>query len=86
MFPGRVHQDAQHAEKLRHGLDFVDDHETLQRAKHQLWILEAIQIQLGFEVKKSSALPFRIHPGERRFPTLPGTNESRDRGASDRAG
>jgi len=37
-----VDQDAQHAEKLGHGLNFINDHETSQGAKHQLRILEAV--------------------------------------------
>ena len=47
-----VGQYAQHAEKPGHGLNFINDHKTSQRAEHQRWILETVDIKLGFEVKE----------------------------------
>jgi hypothetical protein len=37
-----VDQNAQHAEKLGHCLNFINNYEASQRAKHQLRILEAV--------------------------------------------
>lgn len=37
-----VDHHAQQAENLVYGLDSINDHETSQRAKHKLWVLEEV--------------------------------------------
>ncbi len=81
-----VGQHAQHAEQLGHCMNFINDHEATQRGEHEMGILQAVQIDLGFEVEIDSSSVFPKLAGESRFPALPWTNEGRNRGAFYSAG
>ena len=79
---GPIDQDSQHAEQLRHDLNLVENHHTVQRTQNHLRVLQTLPVGTRFQVEMRDPSPLGENARQRGLTALPRSEQGRHRRTS----